>query len=119
MVSYGICQNAVCSLGYLNPSLDRFRRRVLAAGHAIGQSNPYGTQRPEQQIESQVSDWQNFVEFFQRGAVCSACGKPLYSAIQPTDGIDEEERKRLVKLNGLLDLARQLQSWGILRVRAW
>ena len=35
MVSYGICQNAVCSLGYVNSSLDGFRRRVLAAGHAI------------------------------------------------------------------------------------
>jgi hypothetical protein len=106
MVSYGICQNAVCSLSYLNPSLDGFRRRVLAAGHAVAQSK----------IEStQLSDWENFEKFFQRGTVCSACGKPLYVAIQPTDGIDEEEFKRLVKLNGLLDVARQLQSWGILR----
>ena len=106
MVSYGVCQNAVCRLGYLNPSLDGFRRRVLAAGHAIAQSK----------IEStHLSNWENFVEFFQRGAVCSACGKPLYVAIQPTDGIGEEECKRLVKLNGLLDVARQLQSWGILR----
>ena len=38
MVSYGICQNAVCSLGYVNSSLDGFRRRVLAAGHAIAQT---------------------------------------------------------------------------------
>jgi hypothetical protein len=106
MVSYGICQNAVCSLGYLNPSLDGFRRRVLAAGHAIAQSK----------IEStQLSDWETFEKFFQRGTVCSACGKPLYVAIQPTDDIDEAECKRLVKLNALLDVAGQLQSWGILR----
>jgi hypothetical protein len=106
MVSYGICQNAVCSLGYVNSSLDGFRRRVLAAGHAIAQSKIGSTQ---------LSDWENFEKFFQRGTVCSACGKPLYVAIQPTDGIDEEECNRLVKLNRLLDVARQLQSWGILR----
>ena len=110
MVSYGICQNAVCSLSYLNPSLDGFRRRVLAAGHAAGHAVA------QSKIEStQLSDWENFEKFFQRGTVCSACGKPLYVAIQPTDGIDEEEFKRLVKLNGLLDVARQLHSWGILR----
>ena len=106
MVSYGICQNAVCSVSYLSKSLDGFRRRVLAAGYAVAQSK----------IEStQLSDWENFEKFFQRGTACSACGKPLYVAIQPTDGIDEEEFKRLVKLIGLLGVARQLQSWGILR----
>ena len=105
MIGYGICQNAVCSRSYLNPALETLRRRVIAA-QAVAQSA--GNFTPE------MPDREYFEEFFQREPVCSACGQPLYRVAQPTAGVDAEECKRRVKLNALLDVAGQLQAWGIL-----
>ena len=107
MVAYGICQNTVCSLSYLNPSLDSFRRRVHAVVHTAAQSK---TDSPPQ-----VTDWESFHKFFQKGAVCSACGKPMYLVTQPIEGVDAVEDKRREKLNGLLDVAGRLHAWGMLR----
>lgn len=104
MVAYGICQNADCSRSYLNPALDTLRRRVVAA-QTIAQTANFTPEMPDREY---------FEEFFQRGPVCSTCEKPLYRVTQPTAGIDPEECKRRVKLNELLDVAGQLQAWGIL-----
>jgi len=100
MVAYGICQKADCSRSYLNPDLDTLRRRVVAA-----QMMNFTPEMPDREY---------FEDFFQRGPVCSTCGKPLYRVTQPTAGIDAEECKRRVKLNELLDVAGQLEAWGIL-----
>ena len=106
MVAYGICQSTACSLSYLNPALDAFRRRVHTQ-QAIAGSETHSA--------PQLSNWEDFEKFFQRGTVCSACGKPLYLATQPSEGIDAEEYKRRVKLNAIVEVAGQLQAWGLLR----
>jgi len=106
-MAYGICQNTVCSLSYLNPSLDSFRRRVHAVVHTRVQS--------ETDVPPQVTDWESFHKFFQNGAVCAACGKPLYAVAQPIEGVDAVERERREKLNGLLVVADRLHAWGMLR----
>src|SRR5215472_3204269 len=83
MAAYGICQNTVCSLSDLNLSLDSFRRRVHAVVHTKAQSKT--------DSYPQVNDWESFHKFFQKGAICSACGKPLYLVTQPIEGIDAVE----------------------------
>jgi hypothetical protein len=105
MVAYGICQNTDCSRSYLNPALDSLRRRVLAAQTVALSTANFTPEMPDREY---------FEEFFQREPACSACGKPLCRVTQPTAGTDAEEYKRRVRLNGLLDVAGQLQAWGIL-----
>jgi len=104
-MAYGICKNAGCSRSYLNPVLETLRRRVVAA-QLIAQSA--GNFTPG------MGDREYFEEFFQRGSVCTACGEALYKIAQPTVGVDAKENQDRVKLNELLDVAQQLQTWGVL-----
>ena len=105
MTARGICQNPGCTRSYLNPLFDVLRHRVEAllmiARHAPN-------------FVPQLSDWERYQGLFQRGTVCSVCGNPLYAVRQTTASSDEEDPRRRVKLNELLDVGDQLQTWGIL-----
>ncbi len=111
MPDFGVCSSNEerCGLSFESYTLNRLfniiaaiQARTLSGGNA-------------DELTPHLSE---FIRFFQTGAFCSQCTSPLVRVTQSTAGLaaDNEERRRRIRLNQVLDAGYKLQAMGVLPV---
>ncbi|MGA7128618.1 MAG: hypothetical protein WBZ19_20045 [Chthoniobacterales bacterium] len=110
MPDFGVCSSEErCGLSYQNAGLSRLRdlikvieERRLAGGNA----------------DQLLPRLDAYLRFFQEGIYCSECGGHLIKMTRPTADLaaDNEEYRRIVRANEILDGMHRLQALGKLPV---
>ena len=111
MPDFGVCSSNEerCGLSFESHTLNRLFGTIAAIE---------ARRRSGGNADELTPHLSEFIRFFQTGAFCSQCTSPLVRVTQPTAGLaaDNEERRRRVRLNKVLDAGYKLQAMGVLPV---